>query len=507
MMGIAQLRVRILGIVCVLSMTIGERSSAQIMAGAAAVDVTPIALPVIVNGGFTERIVNDISDPLYARSLVLSDGTQTVSITVVDACMIPRDVCDRIKQLAATSTRLQASRMLVAATHTHSAPSVMDYCLGSRRDDGYTEHLIPLVAQSITAAHADLQPAVAGWTVTAAPAHTYCRRWIRRPDRVDHDPFGELTVRAMMHPGFENADYLGPAGPVDAGLSMLSLRSPSGAPICVLANYSMHYVGGVTGISADYWGHFARSLSQRISESPAAANPADNLVVMMSQGTSGDLHWMDYSQPKQTTSVEAYAEQLAAIAHQAYESIEYRSNLQLAMAQQSLTLRRRLPDSARLAWATELNARRGDRRPQDRPEVYAEQATWIQEHPQEEILLQAIRLGPLGIVAIPNEVFGVTGLKIKAQSPLATSFTIELANGAAGYIPPPEQHRLGGYTTWPARTAGLEVDAEPKIVEAVLTLLEQVAEQPRRDAVDDFYSPTMRANMRQALEGTDALAD
>ena len=25
---------------------------------------------------------------------------------------------------------------------------------------------------------------------------------------------------------------------------------------------------------------------------------------------------------------------------------------------------------------------------------------------------------------------------------------------------------LGGYTTWPARTAGLEVDAEPKIVEA-----------------------------------------
>ncbi len=57
---------------------------------------------------------------------------------------------------------------------------------------------------------------------------------------------------------------------------------------------------------------------------------------------------------------------------------------------------------------------------------------------------------------------------------------IELANGSEGYIPPPEQHALGGYTTWPARTAGLEVQAEPKIVAAVLGLLEQVAGKPRR---------------------------
>src|SRR5207249_4618020 len=60
------------------------------------------------------------------------------------------------------------------------------------------------------------------------------------------------------------------------------------------------------------------------------------------------------------------------------------------------------------------------------------------------------------------------------------TMNIELANGSEGYIPPPEQHALGGYTTWPARTAGLEVQAEPKIVAAVLGLLEQVAGKPRR---------------------------
>ncbi|MEX0741507.1 MAG: LamG domain-containing protein, partial [Phycisphaeraceae bacterium] len=59
-----------------------------------------------------------------------------------------------------------------------------------------------------------------------------------------------------------------------------------------------------------------------------------------------------------------------------------------------------------------------------------------------------------------------------------------LANGSEGYIPPPEQHALGGYNTWPARTAALEVDAEPKIVDAVLGLLEEVSGQPRREFVE-----------------------
>jgi len=44
------------------------------------------------------------------------------------------------------------------------------------------------------------------------------------------------------------------------------------------------------------------------------------------------------------------------------------------------------------------------------------------------------------------------------------TMNIELANGSEGYIPPPEQHMLGGYTSWPARTAALEFQAEPKIV-------------------------------------------
>src|SRR4029453_10424049 len=88
---------------------------------------------------------------------------------------------------------------------------------------------------------------------------------------------------------------------------------------------------------------------------------------------------------------------------------------------------------------------------------------------------QAIRIGDLGMAAIPCEVFAETGLEIKQRSALRPTFVIELANGYNGYLPTPEQHAWGGYETWPARSAYLEVEAAPKIRDGVLDLLASVA--------------------------------
>jgi Concanavalin A-like lectin/glucanases superfamily len=151
------------------------------------------------------------------------------------------------------------------------------------------------------------------------------------------------------------------------------------------------------------------------------------------------------------------------------------------MAETTLALGRRVPDEKRLAWARSVVAQMKERDlPRSLPEVYAKEAIYLHDEPRRELKLQAIRIGELGMTAIPNEVYAITGLKLKAQSPFETTMNVELANGSEGYIPPPEQHALGGYTTWPARTAGLEVQAEPKIVAALLGLLEQVAGKPRR---------------------------
>src|SRR5206468_387357 len=98
----------------------------------------------------------------------------------------------------------------------------------------------------------NLAPARIGWTAVDDWEHTNCRRWIMRPDKMRSDPFGEKSVRAMMHPGYQNPDYIGPSGPIDPGLSLLSVQSPEGRPLALLANYSMHYFGA-QALSADYY--------------------------------------------------------------------------------------------------------------------------------------------------------------------------------------------------------------------------------------------------------------
>ncbi|WP_337173305.1 LamG domain-containing protein [Paludisphaera sp.] len=442
-------------------------------AGAAVVDVSPTTFPVIVNGGFLQAVANEVRDPLLARCVVLDDGSTRLAIVVVDSCMMPRELIDDAKARASKATGIPVERMLVSATHTHTAASCMG-ALGTPVDPTYAAFLPGKIAEAIEEAAANLAPAEVGWGAVDDPEHTHTRRWIRRPDRMIDDPFGGKTVRANMHPGHVNADVIAPSGPSDPGLTVLAVREPGGRPIAVLANYSMHYFGAQP-VSADYYGRFATALASKI----APDGPAP--ICMMSQGTSGDQQWMDYGKPRVDPGLDAYADRVAESAFRAYQSIDaYHRAAPLAMAETTLTLGRRVPSPERLEWARPIVAAMGDMPPKSIPEVYAAEAVYLHDEPERTLKLQAIRVGDLGITAIPNEVYALTGLKIKARSPLPTTMNIELANGAEGYIPPPEQHALGGYTTWPARTAGLEVQAEPRILDAVLGLLEDAAGGPRR---------------------------
>lgn len=450
-------------------------NSSRLYAGAFVEDITAPFDSLLINGGFYEKRRGTM-DPgdLGARCFVLRQGDTTIAIAVVDSCMIPRTVCERAKTLAEQATGIPAERILITATHAHSAPSTMDYCLGTMADPRYTDFLPPRIAEGIRQAQDRLQPARIGWNRVGAAGFTHCRRWITRPDMMGTDPFGERTVRAMMHPGYQNSAYIGPSGPVDDELSLLSVQTPDGRPIAVLANFSMHYFGG-SG-PADYFGLFSDRLAEKL------ASEGDQIpVCAMSQGTSGDLHWMDYSQPNKGRNPSTYVDGLVEIAARALEKIEYHDSPTLGMDERSLTLRRRLPDPGRLAWADAILQKMGNRRPRTRDEVYAEQARFLHENAEEKLVLQTLRIGDVAIAALPNEVYSITGLKLKAQSPFAHTFNIGLANGAAGYIPPPHQYALGGYTTWPARTAGLEVEAEPRIVEELLNSLERLAGKPRRD--------------------------
>ncbi len=446
---------------------------AALRVGAAIVDITPEHFPVYINGGMTARRGEPRN--INARALVLDDGQIQLAIVVADSCMLPRELIDAAKALAKERTKIPVDRMTIAATHTHSAPSAMG-ALGTPADESYLPLLRLRLADAIVKAQSSLQPARVAFASVAAPEFTAVRRWILRPDRIGTDPFGDRTVRATMHAARGNlADVTGESGPEDPDLALLVFQTPAGHPLALLANFSMHYFGG--GGAADYFGEYCSTLERHFQ---VQAGGVTDPVVIMSHGCSGDIWRMDYRTGESIEPFDRFVSGLVDRTIVAVDSISGYRDTELSMAEVRVPIGYRIPNAARLAWARDVAEKLAGKLPQTQPEIYALEQIYLHEKQSTEVVLQAIRIGDIAIATTPNETYALTGLKLKRQSPAVHTMVIELANGGDGYIPPPEQHWLGGYNTWGARSAGLEVNAEPIIVEADLQLLEKVCSAPRR---------------------------
>ena len=451
----------------------GAEAKKVLQAGAFAVDITPQEFPVIVNGGMRENKTSKVVDPLHARCLVLDDGTARIAICVVDNCVIPNELMDEAKRLAEKATGIPANRIMISATHTHSAPSVLSV-LKSGEDEGYKKYLPGRIGRGIQKAQENLARARIGWAVGKDPSNVFCRRFIMKPGTARTNPFGGSTNdQAQMNPGYQNPDAVRRTGPADPDVSILSVQTLDGQPISLLGNYSTHYAGAPP-LSDDYFGVFAR----RIAELIGAGDVLPPFVGIMSNGTSGDANCCDFVNPPRKYDRFTVGEDTAQAAFKAYKTIRYHDWVPLVMEESLLVLDVRMPSDEELALAKQTLAKLGDKLPATIPEVYAREAVILSEMPSTRpVKLQAIRIGELGIATFPNEVYGVTGLEIKDKSPLRPTFNISLANGYAGYLPPADQFPLGGYTTWRARSSCLEVEAEPKIKAQVLSLLNKVAKQ------------------------------
>lgn len=439
-------------------------------AGAFAIDITPDWFPIVVNGGFQPHYAKKAQDPLHARCLVLDDGRIRIAIVVVDSCVLDRPILDKTKQLAEKRSGIPASRMFISATHCHSAPAAVG-ALGTDPDERYVAFLPEKIAEGIERAVKNLAPAQIGWAVGALPGVPQSRRWIARPDKIKEDPFGQPTTRATMHPGYRNPDWEEPSGPMNPDVPVIAVRRPGGRPIALLSNFSIHYVGAAA-LSADYFGVFAR----RIGELIGAGEGDPPFVGMLSNGVSGDAYLKDYSRKEpEKFDMNSIGELVAQEAAAAYRRIQWKDWEPLAVAESDLPLNVR---PARVEWAKPIMDQIAkEKRPlKSLTDFYAREQLLLAKMPATRTLrLEVVRIGTLAMAGIPCEVYGITGLRIRAAGPMDYTFTVMLANGWDGYLPPPEQMAMGGYNAWLARSSCLEPQAEPKIRARIATLLDQVA--------------------------------
>lgn len=442
-------------------------------AGAATSNITPFLDEPIV-GGWASPAAVHIHDELHARCLVLDNGTERIGIVVVDSLGIPREVFDEAKRLVQKHTGIAPDHLLMSATHTHSATSARpsNVLAPDSFFNDYQRFLARRIADGVRRAVKNLEPARIAWGTAQEPRHVFNRRWRMKPGARVPNPFGGQD-QVKMNPGHQHPDLLKPAGPVDPEIGFFVVQATDGRPIALVANYSLHYVGGTRGpeISADYFAMFADRIQQWIG--------ADRLdppfVAMMSNGTSGNINSINYGAPPERFApyekMRLVAEHVAQAVFAQYPKLVYHDWVPLGMRQRELELAVRKPTPEQLARAREILAHPEwpDKFPHER--TYARRAVQLHESPATvRILLQAVRIGDLGITAIPFETFVETGLELKAKNPFKPSFTISLANGTYGYLPTPEQHALGGYETW-LGTSRVELEASTKITAALLEML------------------------------------
>jgi hypothetical protein len=437
-----------------------EPDMGTFLAGAATMDITPSVGCHLV-GYFTDRVADNVHDPLHARAIALRHGETTIGLVVCDLIDLPVTVVQAAKTRIQERCGVVPQNVLITATHTHTGPSIVG-ALGTPTEEEYGRWVAPRMADAFALALKRLQPAQMAFSAGDCTGEVHNRRWHMKDGSV------------QMNPGHENANKVRPAGPTDPEMPLMILRTPERKPIAVLANLGLHYVGSTahTWISADYFAAFGRAL-QRCA--------GTEFVAVMANGCQGDINNLDFTRPPRTYphpyfQIERVATVAAGEAWKQWNRLreeDFRDDVALAARLAMVPFKARTPTAAELANARQTMS--GEARPNDVEWAYARELVLLADLPSEwEVPVHALRVGDLGLVGLHGEVFCEFGLEIKRRSPFAKTMVIGLSNGSAGYVATDKALDEGSYETRLCRHVRAPKGTGKLWVETALRLLGEI---------------------------------
>jgi hypothetical protein len=257
------------------------------------------------------------------------------------------------------------------------------------------------------------------------------------------------------NPGKLNSQIVRPAGPIDpeVGVFYAETTAEKPAPLLTFVNYAMHPdTTGGTRISADYPGALSRAL---------ALYKGSGMLTLFGNGTCGNINHTDVrwagaqGGPHEAARLGTI---LAATVFKTYPRLQPLGNAG-PLRVRSETVKLPLPafTSEQLEQArVDVRTAKDNTRDGFLKLVRAHRTLDIaaREGKPQEVEMQVIALGrDVAWVAWPGEIFVELGLSVKAGSPFAHTYNIELANGAIGYIPNKSAYPEGNYEVESARVS------------------------------------------------------
>jgi hypothetical protein len=435
--------------------------------GVAAMPINP-PIGIGLAGYYHERGNEGVLDDLSAKAIVLDDGVTRAAIVVCDLIAMPKWIVTEARQAIEARTGIPGSNVLIAATHTHTAPVLYREWSRDDVDGGATElskhysHTLPgRIADAVAAAAEKREPArIAAGREREAQLAKNRRYWMR-----------DGTVG--WNPGKLNPKIVRPAGPIDPEVGVLYAESVGAKPVPLLTfvNYAMHPdTTGGTRISADYPGALARALAQY---------RGPQMLTVFANGTCGNINHTDVewagsqSSPQEATRLGTI---LAAAVLKTYPRLQALTNAGVLRVRNEVVKLPLPPFTSQELEIARVDARTAKDNTRDGfiklVRAHRVLDTAVQQGKPVEVEMQVITFGrEVAWVAWPGEMFVELGLQVKAGSPFAYTYNIELANGSIGYIPNQPAYSEGNYEVESARVAA---GSGEQLAASALRMLRQV---------------------------------
>jgi hypothetical protein len=399
----------VLGTTCAAA-TIGAQTG-NLSAGAARVEISPPVneFPILRIANGPMPVFVGVHDPLFARALVLDDGSTQVAIVIVDASEINKP--EVFHRTVAQALGIPEANLILAATHTHSEP-LMYYHEGqpSGGPNGTS-------TASSAEQQAQFERQLGRYIQGSVEAVRQAKAQLR-PARV---AFGRGQAYVNIHDG----DALGdPIGYSDKSMDVLRFQGMDGAPVALLVDYgvpSSVMLQNVTRdngaeVSGDLLGVAAQLIEKQFPNGP---------VALFASGAAGDQRPIFRSTPPTVGNLPSIKEGAAA-----WEMVDVLASY-LANAALKVTDGMQ-PGTGQVTISAAAKTVSCPTQKRTMDQITGKVA--IEDGPPAQIPLSLIRIGDIALAGVSGNVGAKINKKFKALSPLPQSTMITVTSGLAGYI-------------------------------------------------------------------------
>lgn len=367
-----------------------------------------------------ERLSTGVRQPASARALVLANaGTNTFVIVSLDVCAVSQEFCREVKKEIARTSGLAAENIRIAATHTHSMPTLRYFRQWGRLPEAYRDLVAKRIVEAIELARKDLAPAtlLLGKQRVVGASHNrtsekYKTDELFTRESTDDERWLDTTLHALYfvregnmrnllwyqfsaHPVCYADESTGPDFP---GLVAAKMKAQEGLTPSFLQGHCGDVNSGTSG----------RGDAEAVS---------DAIVKALRQAIKG-AHTVEINEIRQATGT-------------------FHAPLDIELHQRQLAEYRADPTQCTKGpWVDAEFAR----------EWYEVASKWDLARTSYATPISALRLGDVALLFHPGELYSVYGLTLRRDSPFPDTLVIGYVDDLIGYVPDPKAYAAGEYS-------------------------------------------------------------